>query len=127
MTNLVEDLNYLKEFAYSFSIELNPHAGFHETIADQLTDVDDSDEDWISREQREQAYATGVYIEGRLYINGSVSFYLVRGTECEDVIRKLADYCREEFSPAFSARHGDEPSRSFQFCQLPDLEDTTND
>lgn len=90
----MDDLIYLQNEAFEFSIEINPHAGVHEKVENYF-DEDDL-EDWISPEQRDQAVASQKCVRGQIYPNGSVSFFTVLGVDVLEVVRKCAELCRED-------------------------------
>lgn len=92
---LNENLEYLQREAFEFSLTINPHAAGHEPV-DEYFDADDSDDNWVSREQREEAYRSGHFVKGQLYPNGSVTFFTLYGTQIEDVVACLVDICRKE-------------------------------
>lgn len=91
---LIENLEYLRANAFEFTLTVNPHAGCHDHVDAYLED--DCDDDWVSRDQREEAYRTGHFVRGQLYPNGSVTFFTLNGTKIEDVVAGLADICRTE-------------------------------
>lgn len=93
---LIDDLEYLSKEAFEFSLQINPHAGGHETVEDWLAHFGDDSEDWISLAQRTEAVSTGKFIVGQVYPNGSVSYFSAYGTNVEDVVRKCADLCKKD-------------------------------
>lgn len=94
----LEDLKFLQENAFHFSLEVNPHAPFHDTMVEELGTHrgEDDEEDWLSAEDRRAAYNSGKYIECSLYPLGSVSFYTLRGTNADDLIAAAAKQLRED-------------------------------
>lgn len=95
--SLEEDLKYLAAEAFEFHLTVNPHAGCFETVEDETSDHDGGPRgDWLSEEQHEAALDTGRFISGLVYPNGSVSFYLVYGTDYAGVIAECARLCRED-------------------------------
>lgn len=121
MTTLAENLEYLRLNAFEFSLEINPHAGYHTPIDEHLDlgrDSGDCDEDWISREQREEAYRTGHFVEGRVYPNGSVSFYTSRGSDIEAIVAELAECCRKDQARYLAAGYKIKDSGAFEAREI---------
>lgn len=120
--NLADDLEYLARHAFSFTLEINPHAPFHSTITEQLVEAScmpDQADDWVSPEQRAEAYRTGRFVEGQCYPNGSVSFDTLRGTNIAEVIHAMAAECR--IDNARWTAQGDHPiSCAFAACPVPE-------
>jgi len=114
-TDVLNDLAFLQEHAFNFSLEVNPHAPFHNTVAEEM--ADNECQDWTSEQDRETAYKTGKYIEGRLYPYGSVSFYTIAGVDAAQIITACADILRKELSESAERKHCE--SRAFTSCDLP--------
>lgn len=112
---ILNDLTYLQSHAFSFSLSVNPHAPFHQTMDEELEA--DSRDDWISEEEFHTAYATGKYIEGILYPLGSVSFYTLYGVDAGRIITAAASLLRDELSRTATEEHFD--SRAFTPCAPP--------
>lgn len=96
MTDVASDLAYLAAEAFEFSLEINPHAGGHEPIAEYLTFLEAQDDDWISPEQRDAALQSGKFVMGQVYPNGSVSFFWCLGTDVAAVVTRMAALCKED-------------------------------
>jgi hypothetical protein len=92
---MIEDLEYLRREAFSFDLEINPHAVYYETVEDHFKDHDDED-GWISPEQKQMAIAAQKVVLGRVYPVGSVTFFFVMGFEMAAVISECAQLCRTE-------------------------------
>jgi len=122
MATLAENLEYLRLNAFQFHLEINPHASYHEPIDEHLDtgrDSGDCDDDWISREQREEAYRTGHFVDGRVYPNGSVSFYTSRGTNIEAIVAALAECCRNDQARYTKAGYVIKDGPAFQPREIP--------
>jgi hypothetical protein len=96
MTDLLDDLVYLQREAFEFTLSINPHASYHETIEAHLSVGVHEDEDWLSPEQRREAVQTQKFVSGSVYPKGSVGFYTVHGTDLPAVIAECARLCRED-------------------------------
>ena len=117
---LAVNLEYLRLNAFEFTLSINPHAGCHTPIDEHCGSygqIPDDGSDWISREQQEEAYRTGHFVEGRVYPNGSVSFYTTYGMDISAVVAEMVECCQKDQarwratghepkvgSPAFDAR-----------------------
>jgi hypothetical protein len=98
-----DDLEYLRQNAFEFTLTINPGAGSFTTPQETTTyhgdrTENEAAEDWISSEQRDEAYRTGRYVEGRVYPCGSVSSFSFYGTSISDVVAACARECRDEQS-----------------------------
>lgn len=123
MTTLLENLNYLRQEAFEFSLEINPHAGCHETLADHFSfGSGDNAEDWVAPEQRAEAYRTGHFVEGRVYPSGSVSFYTLRGNDIEAIVTELARLCREDQARYRANGYDPKASRAFASSEIQEGE-----
>jgi hypothetical protein len=98
----------LQAHAYEFSLEINPHAGVADTPAEhddlyaRETDV------WLSSEQRDEAYRTGLFVRGYVNACGDRS-YIRQGTDLASVAAACARHCREEHERLRGS--GQEPRR----------------
>lgn len=106
---LAADLAYLQVDAFEFSLEINPHAGVYDTPEDHDQICNRDLDDWLSADQRNEAYRTGRFVRGFVYPCGSVSFYAVQGTDLPAVVATCARLCREEQDRWRAG--GNEPSR----------------
>lgn len=105
----LKDLIYLQEHAFNFTLAINPHAPFHNTIAEELPD--DQHQYWTSEDARQTAYKTGKYIDGTLYPYGSVSFYTICGIDAAQIITVAAEILREDLKNYEGGKHME--SRAF--------------
>lgn len=118
MTTLAQDLAYLAREAFSFSLEVNPHAPPHSKIDEHLFEVDA--DDWLSPEQREEAYRTGRFISAQVYPCGSVGFFLFLGTDAAALVAACAGACREDREEyKRQGLLGGATSRAFEPTPLP--------
>ncbi|TPM58946.1 hypothetical protein FJ959_08705 [Mesorhizobium sp. B2-2-4] len=96
----MDDLAYLQRNAFEFILNVNPGACCFTTPREETIYRDETEEsvaeDWISFEQRDEAYRTGRFLSAQVYPCGSVSFYRFYGTSAEDVISACAKVCRDE-------------------------------
>lgn len=92
-----EDLAYLRDQAFSFTLDFNPHAVFHASVDEDCWPDGDKDlGDWLSPGDYEQAIATGRYVSARVYPAGSVGFYALYGQDVEALVARMAKACRED-------------------------------
>lgn len=89
-----DDLKYLAAEAFELHLTINPRAGYHDTVEDFIKEHDE--DDWLSPEDRDRAMETGRFVSGQVYANGSVSFYLVYGTDLAAVVAACARLCKED-------------------------------
>ena len=91
---LAEDLAYLGENAFEFTLEINPEAGSHPG-AEELERADEN-EAWLSPEERERAWATGRWVRAWLYPCGGVTSWRLAAAGVEAVVSEAARICRLE-------------------------------
>ncbi len=120
MSTLAENLEYLRQNAFEFSLSVNPHAGCHDTIADYFNfGLADHADDWVSPEQRAEAYRTGHFVQGRVYPCGSVSFFVHRGSDIEAIVAKLVEVCRTDRARYTAGGFEIKASNAFSACEMP--------
>lgn len=92
---MINDLEYLRTEAFSFDLEINPHAVYHESVEDYFSDEGDED-GWLSPDQKALAIASQKVVLGRLYPNGAVTSFFVMGADLASVVIECVKICRAE-------------------------------
>lgn len=95
MSTLAENLAYLQQNAFEFTLNFNPQATCFDSAAD-FDNWGDCGPSWVDEDQRKQAYETGRFIDAQVYPCGSVSFYQIAGTDLESIVAEMAKCCRED-------------------------------